>query len=97
MPQINRSRTEIIRKILQTASNKGIGLNKTKIMYSAFLTHGQVNEYLGHLIDNNLLEQDMGNQKFRITEKGLGYLNLCEQIGDLIEKKNSNSNGNGKS
>ena len=86
MPQINRSRTEIIREILQTASNNDIGLNKTKIMYSAFLTHGQVTDYLGHLIDNNLLKQDMGNQKFRIIEKGLGYLNLCEQIGDLIEK-----------
>lgn len=87
MPQINRSRTEIIREILQTASNEGIGLNKTKIMYSAFLTHGQMKDYLSHLIGNNLLEQDMGNQKFRITEKGLGYLNLCEQIGELTERE----------
>jgi predicted transcriptional regulator len=87
MPQINRSRTEIIREILQTASNEGIGLTKTKIMYSAFLTHGQMKDYLAHLIDNNLLEQNISNQKFRITEKGLRYLNLCEQMGDLIERE----------
>jgi predicted transcriptional regulator len=72
---------------LQTTRDEGIGVRKTKIMYSVFLSHGQVSEYLTHLIGNNLLEQDMGSRKFRITDKGLSFLKLCNQIGGFIEEK----------
>ncbi len=82
-----RSRTEIIRDILQTARSDGNGVVQTKIMYNAFLSYHQVKEYLTILIDNGLLQHDLGNQKFRITEKGLRFLQLCEQIGDLMEKE----------
>jgi predicted transcriptional regulator len=82
-----RSRTEIIHDILQTARNNGDGVVKTKIMYSALLSYHQVNEYLAMLIDNGLIHHDLGNQKFRITEKGLRCLQLCDQIGDLIEEE----------
>ena len=57
------------------------------MMYAAFLSHGQMKEYLTILINNGLLQHDVGNQKFRITEKGLGFLQLYEQIDDLIEKE----------
>ena len=79
-----RSRTEIIHNILQTARN-GNGLGKTKIMRNAFLSYHQVKEYLTILIENGLLQHDLGNQRFRITEKGLSFLQLCDQIGDLLE------------
>jgi predicted transcriptional regulator len=82
-----RSRTEIIHNILQTARNNGNGLGKTKIMRNAFLSYHQVQEYLTILTGNSLLQHDLGNQKFRITEKGLNFLKLCEQMGDLIERK----------
>jgi predicted transcriptional regulator len=82
-----RTRTEIIRDILKAARNYGNGAGQTQIMYTAFLSHGQMKEYLTILIDNGLLEHDVGNQKFRITEKGLNFLQLYEQIDDLIEKK----------
>jgi predicted transcriptional regulator len=80
-----RSRTEIIHNILQTARNDGNGLGKTKIMRNAFLSYHQVKEYVTILIENGLLQHDLDNQKFRITEKGLSFLQLCDQIGDLIE------------
>ena len=82
-----RSRTELIRDILKVARNYGNGAGQTQIMYTAFLSHGQMKEYLAILIDNGLLQHDIGNQKFRITEKGLNLLQLCDQIGDLIEKE----------
>jgi predicted transcriptional regulator len=82
-----RSRTELIRDILQTARSDGNGVVKTKIMYNAFLSYHQVKEYLTILIDNGLLQHDLGNQKFRITEKGLRFLQLCDQIGDLMEEE----------
>ena len=49
----NRSRTEIVGNILDAANG---GETKTKIMYFAFLSYNQLNEYLSILIENNLVE-----------------------------------------
>ena len=56
-------------------------------MYNAFLSYHQVKEYLTILIENDLLQHDLGNQRFKITEKGLNFLQLCDQIGDLMEEE----------
>jgi predicted transcriptional regulator len=82
-----RARTEIIRDILQTVNNKGNGAGKTQIMYNAFLSYNQVKEYLTILIDNGLLQYELGDEKFRVTEKGLIFLKLCDQIGGLLEEE----------
>lgn len=82
-----RSRTEIMHDILQSARSDGNGAGKTKIMYNAFVSYNQVKEYLTILIDNGLLQYDLGTQKFRITEKGLNFLQLCDKLGDLIKKE----------
>jgi len=81
----NRDKTEIIYDILQTARNEGTGAGKTKIMYNAFLSYNQVKEYLTILIDNGLLRYDLNSQRFKITENCLGFLQLCDKLGDLIE------------
>jgi predicted transcriptional regulator len=44
-------------------------------------------DYLTIMIDNNLLQYDIDSRKFRITEKGLSCLQLCDQIGDLLEEE----------
>ncbi len=49
-------------------------------MYNAFLSYIQVKEYLAILVDNGLLQYDLHSQKFRIAEKGLNFLQLCDQI-----------------
>jgi predicted transcriptional regulator len=46
-----RSRTEIVSNILDATNG---GATKTKIMYAAFLSYGQLKEYLSVLIENNL-------------------------------------------
>jgi predicted transcriptional regulator len=81
-----RSRTEIIYDILQTARNYGDGAIKTKIMLNANVSHRQLKEYLTILIDNDLLQYDMSSQRFRITERGLSVLRLCDRIGGLVEE-----------
>jgi predicted transcriptional regulator len=48
----NRSRTEIVESILD-AANKG-GETKTRIMYFAFLSYNQLNEYLSLQMHNEL-------------------------------------------
>ena len=77
----NRSRTEIVAMILDAANG---GETKTKIMYFAFLSYNQVKEYLSILIENNLIEYLEGTNKFRTTEKGLNYLKMHTEIGEII-------------
>jgi predicted transcriptional regulator len=60
----NRGRTEIVGSILDAANG---GITKTKIMYKAFLSYGQLKEYLSLLIENNLLEYLDGTQTYKTT------------------------------
>ena len=78
----HRSRTEIVCNILDAAN--GGGVTKTKIMYTAFLSYAQLNEYLSILIENNLVEYLDGANKFKTTEKGLNYLKMHNEIKKLL-------------
>ncbi|HEY6588032.1 MAG TPA: winged helix-turn-helix domain-containing protein [Nitrososphaeraceae archaeon] len=77
----NRSRTEIVAMILDAANG---GTTKTKIMYFAFLSFNQLNEYLSILIENNLVEYLDGTHTFKTSEKGLNYLNVYNEIRKLL-------------
>jgi predicted transcriptional regulator len=76
-----RSRTEIVSNILDAANG---GTTKTKIMYKAFISYNQLKEYLSILIENNLLEYIDGTHKFKTTEKGLNFLKMHNEIGELL-------------
>jgi predicted transcriptional regulator len=77
-----RGRTEIVSNILDAANG---GSTKTKIMYKAFLSYAQLKEYLSVLIENNLLEYIEGTQTYKTTEKGLNYLKMNNEIGELLQ------------
>ena len=77
-----RSRTEIVGNILDAANG---GASKTKIMYVAFLSYAQLKEYLSILVENNLIEYLDGIRKFKTTEKGLNYLKMNNEIGELLQ------------
>src|SRR5687768_1814382 len=79
----NRSRTEIVDCILDAAN--GGGITKTKIMYFAFLSYTQLNEYLSLLIENNLIEYHDGTKTFKTTEKGLNYLKMHNEMAELLQ------------
>ena len=78
----NRSRTEIVGNILDAANG---GATKTEIMYKAFLSYNQLKECLTILIENNLLEYIDGTQTFKTTEKGLNFLKMHNEIGELLQ------------
>ena len=85
-----RSRTEIVGNILDAANGRA---TKTKIMYKAFLSYGQLKEYLSILIENNLLEYLDGTRTFKTTEKGLNFLKMNSEMGELLQQttiKNNN-------
>ena len=54
-------------------------------MYKAFLSYAQLKEYLSVLIENNLLEYIEGTQTYKTTEKGLNYLKMNNEIGELLQ------------
>ncbi len=76
-----RSRTEIVAMILDAANG---GATKTKIMYKAFLSYAQLREYLSVLIENTLIEYIEGSQTYKTTEKGLNFLKMHNEIGELL-------------
>jgi predicted transcriptional regulator len=78
----NRSRTEIVGSILESANG---GATKTKIMYKSFLSYAQLKEYLSVLIENNLIESLEGTQTYKTTEKGLNFLKMHNEIGELLQ------------
>jgi len=77
-----RRKTEIVAMILEDANG---GATKTKIMYKAFLSYAQLREYLSVLIENNLLEYLEGSQTYKTTEKGLNFLKMHNEIGELLQ------------
>jgi predicted transcriptional regulator len=85
----NRSRTEIVGNILDAANG---GASKTKIMYTAFLSYNQLKEYLSVLIENNLIEYRDGTQTFKTTEKGLFFLKVHNEIGELLQQTTIENN-----
>ena len=80
-----RSKTEIVSNILDAAN--GGGATKTKIMYKAFLSYAQLKEYLSVLTENNLLEYRDGTQTFKTTDKGLNYLKINNEMGELLQQQ----------
>ena len=77
-----RSRTEIVGNILDAANGKA---TKTKIMYKAFLSYGQLKEYLSVLIENNLIEYLDWSHQFNTTEKGLNLLKMHNAMAELLQ------------
>lgn len=77
----NRSRFDIIRMILESAT--GGAVTKTKIMYSAFLSYQQLKEYLTTLQENDLIEYREGERAYRTTDKGMQLLQLSNKIDEL--------------
>ncbi len=86
----NRGRTEIVAMILDAAN--GEGETKTKIMYFAFLSYNQLNEYLSVLIENNLIEYLDGARTFKTTTKGLSFLKMHNELAELLQQTNFNRN-----
>jgi predicted transcriptional regulator len=84
----NRSRTEIVSNILDAANG---GSTKTKIMYKAFLSYAQLKEYLSILIENNLIEYIDGTHTFKTTEKGLNFLKMHNEMGELLQNTIENN------
>ena len=75
-----RSRTDIVSQILQIANG---GTTKTRIMYGAYMSYGQLKEYLSTLIENELIDFSATENKYRTTPKGLQFIAAYDKLSDL--------------
>lgn len=80
---------EIIAMILQAAVE---GATKTRIMYAAYLSFQQVNDYLEFLKENDLLQYENEREFYRVTEKGHAFMKISNEMNDLIPFKKSKFN-----
>ena len=85
-----RDKTEIITLMLRSASKEN-GAFKTRIMYEAFLSFSQLEVYFPLLLRNGLLEDGEIKKTYKITEKGLHILELCESLNHMIDIRKTNS------
>ena len=81
-----RSRDEILRSILQYASETE-EIGKTRIMYHSLLSYLQLNQYLNYLLKNELLHHNIGSNGSKITDKGLKLLNLYTKMEEMVKIK----------
>ncbi|HJU33730.1 MAG TPA: winged helix-turn-helix domain-containing protein [Nitrososphaera sp.] len=81
-----RNRTEIICQILE-AANYHEGINKTKLMYKAFLSHDPLEGYVKILTESGLLRYDSVTRTYTTSEKGVRFLNLYNKIGELMKEE----------
>jgi predicted transcriptional regulator len=77
-----RSRFEIASTILHVAEDGDA--TKTKLMYGSFLSFAQINEYLGFLLANELLAKEPETRIYTLTEKGMHFLHIYEELSKLI-------------
>ena len=88
--RLNRSRIDLFNQILEATNGANGGLSQTKIMYRANLGHTPLKEYLAVLTDNDLLHYDLDTRKFNTAEKGLRFLEIYNNMIDVIKNYNDN-------
>jgi predicted transcriptional regulator len=76
-----RNRIDIIAELLDAAHG---GTTKTKMMYKAMLSYGQLKEYLEMLRENDLIVYDDAAKRLTTTDKGHQLMNTYEDLSKLI-------------
>ena len=61
-----------------------VGATKTRMMYNAALSHGQLIRYMKYLQQNDLLISEKGTQIYRPTEKGLRLLSVLNDLSKMV-------------
>jgi predicted transcriptional regulator len=84
---VKEMQIEIFSPILEAAN--GGGATKTMILCSAFLSYNQLIHLLKSLPERDLLNNDLNSRTFKSTEKGLRFLEIYNQISDVMKTHSS--------
>ncbi|MHB2036620.1 MAG: winged helix-turn-helix domain-containing protein [Nitrososphaerales archaeon] len=77
-----RSRGEIVSNILRVVSSSKA--TKTRLMYGAYLSYTQIEEYLDYVLQQELISRISDTNLYQLTEKGMQYLNLSDEMSQLV-------------
>ena len=59
-------------------------------MYKAFLSYGQLKEYLTILLEKGLIKYEEGREIYRTTEKGMRFLQMYTKVQEMMPLENVN-------
>ena len=83
-----RSNIEIIADMLRIGES---GAGKTKIMYSANMSYGQIQKYLGFLVSQGFIDKvevdnEVGSQvvNYQLTKSGSKLLQLINNLMEML-------------
>ena len=77
----NRQKDEIERDILAVCNG---GAVITKVMFHAYITHGQTKAYLEQLIAKGFADHDPLTRQYFTTPKGIEYLSVRDKMAELF-------------
>ena len=78
----HRSKEEISALILEAIVHTNRA-SQTIIMYKAYLTHSQLKQFLSSLVEKGLIEYQREDRLYRVTEKGIYFLQVYNQLNQL--------------
>ena len=59
-------------------------------MYKAFLSYGQLKEYLTILLEKGLIKYEEGREIYKTTEKGMRFLQMYTKVQEMMPLENVN-------
>jgi predicted transcriptional regulator len=80
-----RSRQELFASVLRSAAKHPEGIIFTRMMYESLLSYTQLSKILKDILNAGMLANEPDITKYKITSKGLRFLELIEKMNDLIK------------
>jgi predicted transcriptional regulator len=82
-----RTRLEIIRDILEVIKSRNGKIKPTHILYKSNLSYSMMEEYLDELKEKGFVTETEkeGNKTYKITEKGMEFLNKYSIVANFTE------------
>jgi predicted transcriptional regulator len=82
-----RTRLEVIKDILEVIKMKNGRIKPTHILYKSNLSYAMMEEYLDELKEKGFVVETSkdGNKTYKITEKGMEYLNKYSLVVNFTE------------
>jgi len=63
---------------------EALNCERGRLIVTRFLSHDQLHNYLTILQENNMLVYEEEKQIYKTTNKGMCFLQIYNQVGDLV-------------
>lgn len=84
---VHRSKPELYASILRSA-NAYNGTGLTRLMDDSFMSHRQLTLNLKDMMQMGFLIYEPNIKRYRVTEKGLKFLALMDEMNDILKVEN---------